>query len=776
MTLEVAEIMERAAHRPTPQDLGFGVLFGSIRDAVIVGDAESGRIVLWNPAAEALFGYPAAEAVGMPLEVLVPERLREAHRNGLARYTAGEPGPLLGAAHPTEIPALRRDGEEITVELTLNPLEETRTPGRYILALVRDATARQGLERERTGLLAAAQESGEQFRTAFDFAAIGMALVGLDGRFLRVNAALCELTGYPEPELLTRTFQDITHPDDLEADLAHLGHLLAGDIRAYEMEKRYIHKTGDVVWGHLSVALVRDQHGSPLHFVSQIEDISARKAAELALEGERYLLHALMTNLPDAVYFKDAQHCFVRVNPAAAALYGLDDPDEAVGLTDFDVFPEEQARQFREDERPVLEVGTPLVNRLEQHADAGNARRWTLATKVPIVDPGGRVSGLVGISRDISDLVRAEEALRQSEERFRSAFDHASIGMDMVDLDGRFLQVNSALCELTGYPEEEMLARTFEDITLPEDQEEDLALVNQLLAGEIPSFQLEKRYVRKDGQIIWGRVNSTLVRDQNGLPLHFISMIEDITDRKAVEAERSLLQAELEAELQRAATIQRPLLTQSAPAVPGYEFAGVCLPARQAGGDFFDWQCDHETVHLSLGDVMGKGMPAALLMATGRAALRAVAHLPAAQAVKAVNHTLFPDLGASDSFITLFHAHLDLATGNLSYVDAGHGLGLIQRRDGVVESLGQPGLPLGILADTVYEARSVTLGRGDTLLLYSDGLPDARPELHLDRAGIAAQLDGVIGAREKLERLRVLATAGTALPDDLTLVLVRRLT
>jgi PAS domain S-box-containing protein len=152
------EVAEQAHPSLDPEALGFGVLFWNIRDAVIVGEAESGQIALWNPAAETLFGYPATEAVGMSLEMLVPERLLEAHRAGLARYAAGESGPLLTSDRPVEVPALRRDGEEIAVELTLNPLARARVPGRFVLALIRDATARQRLERERSGLLAAAQE------------------------------------------------------------------------------------------------------------------------------------------------------------------------------------------------------------------------------------------------------------------------------------------------------------------------------------------------------------------------------------------------------------------------------------------------------------------------------------------------------------------------------------------------------------------------------------------------------------------------------------------
>ena len=149
----------------------------------------------------------------MLMEDLVPERLREAHRAGLARYAVSGSGPLIDAAHPVEVPALRRDGEEISIELTLNPLAGgRRVRGMFVLALIRDATARQRLEQERIGLLAAVQAREELFRTAFEQAAIGMSLVGLDSRYLQVNAALCALTGYTEAELLARTFRDITHP------------------------------------------------------------------------------------------------------------------------------------------------------------------------------------------------------------------------------------------------------------------------------------------------------------------------------------------------------------------------------------------------------------------------------------------------------------------------------------------------------------------------------------------------------------------------------------
>jgi PAS domain S-box-containing protein len=121
------------------------------------------------------------------------------------------------------------------------------------------------------------------FQNAFEHAAIGMALVAPDGKWLRVNRSVCEITGYSEKELLERSFQDITHPDDLDLDLANVEKMLAGQIDRYQMEKRYFHKNGAIVWVLLSVSLVREETGQPRFFISQIQDITSRKESERQL-------------------------------------------------------------------------------------------------------------------------------------------------------------------------------------------------------------------------------------------------------------------------------------------------------------------------------------------------------------------------------------------------------------------------------------------------------------------------------------------------------------
>ena len=137
---------------------------------------------------------------------------------------------------------------------------------------------------EKTGFGTHEYEDAERFRSAFDHASIGMTLVAPDGRWLQFNRAFCELVGYDADELLGRTEQDLTHPDDLAEGLAYMAQTLAGEISAYEREKRYVHKLGHAVWVHMSVALVRSDDGSPLHFISQILDVTERKLAQEALE------------------------------------------------------------------------------------------------------------------------------------------------------------------------------------------------------------------------------------------------------------------------------------------------------------------------------------------------------------------------------------------------------------------------------------------------------------------------------------------------------------
>jgi phosphoserine phosphatase RsbU/P len=246
---------------------------------------------------------------------------------------------------------------------------------------------------------------------------------------------------------------------------------------------------------------------------------------------------------------------------------------------------------------------------------------------------------------------------------------------------------------------------------------------------------------------------------------------------KQLRKELEKKQRQLAEELARAAAVQAELLPIENPPVPGFEIGARCLPASAVGGDFYDWQqLPGGVLSLTVGDVMGKGMSAALLMATVRAVIRAMVsqHGPA-DAVQHTASSLDGDLARSGSFVTLFHAQLNTATGELRYVDAGHGQALLRRANGDIAPLQPWGLPLGVLSTEHYSEGVVTLGPGDLLVIYSDGLSEARPELFRDQASLAAQLTCNDTAGVIAQKLVDLATAGGGqLPDDLTVVAVRR--
>jgi serine phosphatase RsbU (regulator of sigma subunit) len=169
---------------------------------------------------------------------------------------------------------------------------------------------------------------------------------------------------------------------------------------------------------------------------------------------------------------------------------------------------------------------------------------------------------------------------------------------------------------------------------------------------------------------------------------------------------------------------------------------------------------------------MGKGMAAAMLMATVRASLRAVGHNRPSLALELAESAVLGDLENSESFVTLFHAQLYAAERSLLFVDCGHGYAFVRRANGEVMSLTPRGLPLGVPGKMGYEEGSLRFAPGDTLVLYSDGLIDARPELALNQQFLANQLQGTARAGEMLERLIRLAGGEGPLPDDMTVLVV----
>ncbi|MDP4144727.1 MAG: PAS domain S-box protein [Bacillota bacterium] len=240
-------------------------------DDAIVGEALDGTITSWNIGAEITYGYKAEEIIGRSIFTIVPQNRRKEMINILSRISSGDK-----ISH-FESTRMRKDGVIINISATFSPIFDSQGIIVGVSTIARDITQHKIMEE-------AHRESEERFRAAFEHAAIGIALVSLDGRWLKVNQALCSIVGYSEKELLEINFQMITHPDDLEKDLNYVGKLLRGEIKSFNMEKRYIHKKGQNIWILLSGSLVRDCKGNPLYFIGEIQDISKRKQAEKELQ------------------------------------------------------------------------------------------------------------------------------------------------------------------------------------------------------------------------------------------------------------------------------------------------------------------------------------------------------------------------------------------------------------------------------------------------------------------------------------------------------------
>lgn len=204
-----------------------------------------------------------------------------------------------------------------------------------------------------------------------------------------------------------------------------------------------------------------------------------------------------------------------------------------------------------------------------------------------------------------------------------------------------------------------------------------------------------------------------------------LARVETLLRTRALSLANASLSRRLEKELARAHEVQSGLLPTEAPHLHGCELAARCIPANEVGGDFFDWQSTDDSAVISVGDVMGKGIPAALLAATVRAVLRALAHQnPPGAALDLLSETLCGDLERTSSFVTLFHARIGACGREVRYVDAGHGHALVRRASGAVERLERGGRPVGFPAVDRYHESTLTLAPGDLLVVYSDGLID----------------------------------------------------
>ncbi|MEG5159269.1 PAS domain S-box protein [Microcoleus sp. AT3-A2] len=494
-------------------------------DAIISIDRTQ-RITLFNQGAEKIFGYKIEDILGEPLNLLLPEQFRNAHPQHIKQF-AQSSTRARRMGERSEILGRRQDGTQFSAEASISRLEmgdET-----VFTVILRDISDRKQIEM-------ALRNSEEQFRHAFEDASIGMAIVSLDGHWIKVNPALCQILGYSSEELLALSFQDITHPDDLDADLSYAHQLLAGTISTYQLEKRYFHKQGHIIWIILNGSLVQDAQRNPLHFISQIQEITAQKEAQKTLE----LQSVIMNNMAEGVcLIKASDLMIVYTNPTFDAMFGYTEGElagQALGVLNY------VDTNFTPDVT-VLDIVTQIEQTGEAKYEVHNRKKdgtlfWCRVHTSKFEHPEyGTV--YVAVQEDATELKLAEQALQATTNRLNFLLNYSPVvifsSKPAGDYGATFISEN--IKDIWGYETSEFLedSKFWVNHLHPDDLGTVVHGLANLFINDL-YFQ-EYRFRRSDGVYRWMLAQFRLIQDHSGTPVEILGYLIDISDRKQAELE-----------------------------------------------------------------------------------------------------------------------------------------------------------------------------------------------------------------------------------------------
>ncbi|MGQ9628040.1 MAG: PAS domain S-box protein, partial [Anaerolineae bacterium] len=419
-----------------------------------------------------------------------------------------------GESLDVEYRVLTRDGRVLWFRNKATLVRDETGRIRFSHGVMLDITERKQAEE-------ALRESEERYKILFESTLDGMCVIDKTMKILLVNQAAANIFGFDSVEEVfgVNPF-DFIPPEERERVLTIVTKdMFENDLRQVN-EFRLINKAGEEVW--ISAVGTLIQYKGELAGLVSFRDITERKKAEEALAHERDLLRALMDNVPDSIYFKDTSGRFTRINMAQAQILGVRDPKEAVGKTDFDFFTEEHARDAYIDEQEIVKSGQPLIDKVEKIRRADGEFRWVSATKVPIKNEEGQVTGIVGISRDITDRVWADQEIHRLNQFLESIIDNANIWLNVLDEKLNVVFWNKAAEEISGYSRGEVIGhdKIWEWLYPDEEYRKEVtAKAAAIIERGETEEDSETRIQCKDGQtriISW---NSRRLLDEKGAPI-----------------------------------------------------------------------------------------------------------------------------------------------------------------------------------------------------------------------------------------------------------------
>jgi PAS domain S-box-containing protein len=366
----------------------------------------------------------------------------------------------------------------------------------------------------------------ERFQSIFQHAVTGMSLHHLDGRFLHVNPAFCQLLGRSEKELLTLSLFDVVHPTDFELVRGRNDIRASGEPASGQLEMRFVHADGHTIWTRAMDAPVVDGGGEILYTLLQVLDLSEQRR----LEETTSRLYALSSDLFCTLGFDGY---FKTVNPAWQHVLGYTAEQLLMRpMLDF-VHPEDRARTARESGR-LKRADEVTISFESRFRTKDGAYRWLLWSAH--VSPDERL--VYGVAKDVTERKRGEERLRESERKYRDLVETSSDLIWSLDAQGRFTFVNRAVRRIYGYEPEEMLGRPVTDFALPADGKRNRGLFRQILRGR-PVFSNETEHVRKDGSLVRLSYNAIVLHDAEGNVLGATGTATDVTERRRAEARQA---------------------------------------------------------------------------------------------------------------------------------------------------------------------------------------------------------------------------------------------
>jgi PAS domain S-box-containing protein len=506
--------MERAAER-------FRVALDSLPDAVLLIDPTAMRFIDVNETAMRALGYSRAELLAMGPQDVKPHFNKSMLRQRFAEVMAGAAGAdIVQAVHR------RKDGSTFPAEVRLRAFTSEAQP--LLVAVVSDISQRQLAE-------AQLREANERFQQlAENVSEVFWILDLASNAFLYVSPAYEKLFGKSVASMYRhpRSFLSQVHPDDHHR-VAAAFELQQRTLQGVELEYRIVLANHEVRWIWVRTFPIRDSAGKVYRMAGIAEDVTQRRASE---EQMRNIIQTSM----DGFWVNDSQGRLLDCNEACCRTLGYT-REEMLGLSVSDLDAVETPAEAVAHIRRTMQQGRDRFETLHRRKDGQVVDIEASVYFQPDVE-GGRFHVFM---RDITERKRAEAALRESEARFRLLFEHAPIGIALAGPDRSFIQVNRALCDMLGYREAELLGKSFVDVTYPDDVAPNLDVFNCSYTGEITGYQLIKRYLHRNGGVVWTSLTTNVIRDISGAPLYSVGMVENITERVNAEAVRLAHEASL---------------------------------------------------------------------------------------------------------------------------------------------------------------------------------------------------------------------------------------